>query len=43
MTTKFGWCMGPEGAHIQHDACPHQIGTSNGITTCSCPCHKEGE
>lgn len=33
---KFGWCM--DG---NHDACRVQVGGTNRILRCGCPCHKE--
>lgn len=40
MSTRFGWCAGPEGSTGDHDACPREIGLWDTIVCCSCPCHQ---
>lgn len=35
---RFGWC-----ATGHHDACRYEVGGTQGISTCSCPCHEEDE
>lgn len=41
MTTRFGWCFGPEGSIGDHTSCPHEIGAGGSILRCGCPCHEE--
>lgn len=38
--TKFSWCAaGPEGARVDHEHCPGQIGGPEGLR-CTCSCHE---
>jgi hypothetical protein len=41
VTTRFGWCFGPEGSIGDHGTCPHEIGAGDTILRCGCPCHEE--
>lgn len=43
MSTKFGWCFGPEGSTGDHDSCPYEIGAGGSILRCGCACHESGE
>jgi hypothetical protein len=41
MTTRFGWCFGPEGSTGDHHSCPVELGAGGSILRCGCPCHEE--
>lgn len=38
--SKFGWCAGPVGAAVDHEACKYEIGEAGTILRCDCHCHE---